>query len=97
MLKTIGITELQRQLRSILDEVVAGDTPYVLTRDRKPEAVIVSYDAFMRWQALQEQDVLRRVDDMIRRMAESNAEYDEAYVAAEVEAAVQEVRKGLAE
>jgi prevent-host-death family protein len=97
MLKTVGVTELQRQLRSILDEVVGGNTPYILTRDSKPEAVIVSYDAFMRLQALQEQDVLRRVDDMIRRLAESNAEYDEAYVAAEVEAAVQEVRKGLAE
>jgi prevent-host-death family protein len=97
MLKTVGVNELQRQLRSILDEVIADNTPYVLTRDSKPEAVIVPYEAFMRMQALQEQDVLQRVDNMIHRMAENNATYDEDFVAAEVEAAIQEVRQGLAE
>lgn len=47
----------------------------------------------MRLQAIQEQDVLQRVDTLIRRMKESNAQYSEAEVTADVEAAIQEVRR----
>ena len=36
---------------------------------------------------------MRRVDALIRRMKESNAQYSEAEVAADVEAAIQEVRR----
>ena len=93
MLKSVGFTELQRQLRSVLAEVVQENVPYVLTQDSEPQAVIVPYAEFMRLQALQEQDVLRRVDALILRMKESNAQYGEAEVAAEVEAAIQEVRQ----
>lgn len=93
MFKSVGFTELQRQLRSVLAEVVQENVPYVLTQDSEPQAVIVPYAEFMRLQALQEQDVLRRVDALILRMKESNAQYSEAEVAAEVEAAIQEVRQ----
>lgn len=90
MLKTVGVTELQRQFRSIFEEVVAGNVPYVLTRDSKPEAVLVSYEEFMR---LQEQDFARRFDELVQRMTEKNAAYTEDEVMNEVKAAIQEVRE----
>lgn len=90
MLKTVGVAELQRQFRSIFEEVVGGNTPYVLTRDSKPEAVLVSYAEFMR---LQDQDFSRRFDDLLQRMAETNAGYTEEEVMAEVKAAIREVRE----
>ena len=90
MLKTVGVAELQRQFRSIFEEVVGENTPYVLTRDSKPEAVLVSYAEFMR---LQDQDFSRRFDDLLQRMAETNAGYTEEEVMAEVEATIREVRE----
>lgn len=90
MLKTVGVTELQRQFRSILEEVVVGNVPYVLTRGSKPEAVLVSYEEFMR---LQEQDFARRFDELVQRMTEKNAGYTEEEVMNEVKAAIQEVRE----
>ena len=93
MLKSVGLTDLQRQLRIVLAEVIQENVPYVLTQDSQPQAVIVPYQEFIRLQALQEQDVLRRVDALVLRMKESNAHYSEAEVAAEVEAAIQEVRR----
>lgn len=89
MLKTIGVTELQRQFRSIFAEVVAGNVPYVLTRGSKPEAVLVSYEEFMR---LQDQDFARRFDELVQHMTEKNAEYTEDEVMSEVKLAIQEVR-----
>ena len=90
MLKTVGVTELQRQFRSILEEVVVGNVPYVLTRGSKPEAVLVSYEEFMR---LQEQDFARRFDELVQRMTEKNAGYTEEEVMNEVKAAIKEVRE----
>lgn len=90
MLKTVGITELQRQFRSIFEEVVGENTPYVLTRGSKPEAVLVSYEEFKR---LHEQDFARRFDELVQRMAEANADYTEEEVMAEVKAAIREVRE----
>lgn len=94
MLKTVGVTELQRQFRSIFEEVVGKNTPYVLTRGSKPEAVLVSYEEFMR---LQEQDFSQRFDALVQRMAEKNAEYSEEEVMAEVKAAIREVREQYSE
>lgn len=90
MLKTVGVTELQRQFRSIFEEVVVGNVPYVLTRGSKPEAVLVSYEEFMR---LQEQDYGRRFDELVQQMTEKNAGYTEDEVMDEVKAAIQEVRE----
>jgi prevent-host-death family protein len=90
-MKIIGVTELQRHFRSVFDQVAEGKTPYVLTRGSRPEAVLISYEEFLQYQALREEDVLARFDRLIARMAEQNAEGDEKEVAADVEAAISEL------
>jgi prevent-host-death family protein len=84
MQKVIGVTELQRRFRSVFDEVAEHKVPYVLTRGSRPEAALISYEEFLRFQAFQEQDTLERFDRLMDRMAEQNAAYNEAEVAADV-------------
>ena len=92
MQKIIGVTDLQRRFRAVFDEVVKDRDCYVLTRSSRPEAVLIPYDDYVRFQQLQEGDVLRRVDEMIVRLAERNADYDEEEVAADVAEALADVR-----
>jgi prevent-host-death family protein len=87
MQKIIGVTELQRRFRAVFDEVVKKQIPYVLTRGSRPEAVLIPYTEFQRLQALQEQEVLARFDQLAARMAAQNAAATEEEVAAEVAAA----------
>jgi prevent-host-death family protein len=87
MHKIIGVTELQRRFRSVFDEVANGNVPYVLTRGSRPEAALISYEDFLAFQALQEEQVLARFDELVTRMAERNAEASEEHVAADVAAA----------
>jgi prevent-host-death family protein len=49
--KIVGVTELQRRFRTIFDEIVLKKTPYVLTRESRPEAVIIPFDL---WERLSE-------------------------------------------
>ena len=87
MHKIIGVTELQRRFRSIFDQVAKENVPYVLMRGSRPEAALISYEDFLAFQALQEQQVLARFDELMARMAERNADVSEDQVAADAAAA----------
>ena len=87
MQKIIGVTELQRRFRSVFDEVAKENTPYVLTRGSRPEAALIPYEHYLRFQALQEDEILRRFDALTTRLAEQNAPYGDDEVAADIEAA----------
>ncbi len=94
MQRIIGVTELQRRFRSVFDQVVRRNTPYVLTRGSRPEAALISYEEFLRYQALREQDVLARFDRLVARMAEQSATSSEDEVATDVTAALSELDAG---
>jgi prevent-host-death family protein len=87
----IGVTELQRRFRAVFDEVAKKHVPYVLTRGSRPEAVLISYEEFTRYQALQEQEVLANFDKLTGRLAEQNAAGSDEEAAADVAAAMAEL------
>lgn len=91
MQRIIGVTELQRRFRSVFDEVVKGRIPYILTRGSRPQAVLISYEDYLRFQELQEQAVTARFDQLVARMAQQQATLDEAEVAVDVAAALAEL------
>ncbi len=97
MQKIIGVTELQRRFRAVLDEVVREGIPYVLTRSSRPEAVLIPYETFLHYQELEEKEVLARIDSLLARLAEQNAERTDEEVAADVQAAISEVRRSCAQ
>ena len=83
----IGVTELQRRFRSFFDEVVRKRTPLVLTRGSRPEAVLISYDDYLRFQQMQESEVLAQFEQVWNRLAKVNSEFDEAEIAADIKIA----------
>jgi prevent-host-death family protein len=89
MQKIIGVTELQRKFRPFFEGVVNKRTPLILTRGSRPEAVLISYEDYLRYQQLQESEVLARFDKVWDRLAEVNAEFSEDEIAADIKAARQ--------
>jgi len=89
--KIIGVTELQRRFKKVLDEVVKRGIPYVLTRGSRPEAALVPYHEFLRYQEFQEGEILNRFDRLAERMAAQNERFSEAEVEADVRAAREQV------
>jgi prevent-host-death family protein len=92
MQKIIGVTELQRNFRAVFDEVARDNMPYVLTRGSRPEAAIIPYEEFIRFLAWKDQEILAEFDRAMVRVAEQNAIYGDDEIAADVEAAIAEVR-----
>ena len=94
MLKIIGVTELQRRFRLVFDEVVQQKTPVVLTRGSRPEAVLISYQEYLRLQAAQADEALAHFDRIWERLAQLNTDADETLLAADIEAARIDLREG---
>lgn len=87
MNKIIGVTELQRRFKSVFDEVVKRGIPYILTRGSRAEAALLPYKDFLRYQELQEREILDRFDRLSERMGEQNRQYSEEEVEADIRAA----------
>ena len=87
MQKILGVTELQRRFRAVFDEVVRKRIPVVLTRGSRPEAVLIAYQDYLRFQEMQEIEVLARFDQVWDRLAEANAAYSDEEIAADIDAA----------
>ena len=91
MNKIIGVTELQRRFKNVLDEVVKRGVPYVLTRGSRPEAALIPYNEFLRYQEFQEREILIRFDRLVERMAAQNERFSEEEVEADVQVAQERV------
>ena len=87
MQKIIGVTELQRKFRPFFEDVVRTHTPLILTRGSRPEAVLIPYEDYLRFQQMQQSEVLARFDKVWNRLEEANAAYGEAEIAADIESA----------
>jgi len=91
MQQIVGVTELQRKFRSFFDQVVNKRTPIVLTRGSRPEAVLIPYEEYLRFQALRESEVLAHFDQVWTRLSVLNAGFSDEEVAADIEAARSEL------
>ncbi len=87
MQEIIGVTELQRSFRSFFNQVVQKHTPLILTRGSRPEAVMIPYKDYLRFQQMQENEVLARFDRVWEKLGELNAEYSDDEIAADIRAA----------
>lgn len=87
MNKIIGVTDLQRRFKSVLDDVGKRGIPYVLTRGSRPEAALVPYDEYQRFQEFQESEILNRFDRLADRMATQNARFSDEEVEADIQVA----------
>ncbi|MBC8335784.1 MAG: type II toxin-antitoxin system Phd/YefM family antitoxin [Anaerolineales bacterium] len=87
MQEIVGVTELQRRFRSFFDQVVQKNMPLVLTRGSRPEAVMIPYQDYLRFQQMQESEVLARFDRVWEKLGELNAEYSDDEIAADIRAA----------
>jgi prevent-host-death family protein len=90
--KIIGVTELQRGFRKVIDEVAEERVPYILTRGSRPEAVLVPYDEYQRLQALQEKEIVYELDRLLERNIARTEEIDEREAVADTARARREVR-----
>lgn len=84
MQQIVGVTELQRSFRSFFDEVTQERNPIILTRGSRPEAALIPYEDYLRFQEMQELEVLARFDQVWNRLDELNAQYSYDEIATDI-------------
>ena len=88
----IGVTDLQRKFRPVFDEVARGGRSYVLTRGSRPEAALIPYEDYLRFQRLQEEQVFVRFDQLMTRLSRQNAAFSEDEIAEDLQAADEDLK-----
>lgn len=86
MQQIIGVTELQRKFRFFFDQVVSKRTSIILTRGSHPEAALIPYEAYLRFQQMQEGEVLAHFERVWNRLAEVNADFKDNEITADIKA-----------
>lgn len=89
MQRFIGVTQLQRKFHSLFESVIRKRTIVIITRNSRPEAVLIPYEDYVRYQQMQESEVLARFNKVWDRLAEVNVEFSEEEIAADIKAASQ--------
>lgn len=97
MQKIIGVTEFQRRLRALFDDVVQKQISVVLTRNSNPEAALIPYSNYLRFQQRQESEVLARFDQVWNRLAQLNSSFSSKEIAADIEDAREGERKRISQ
>lgn len=92
MNKMIGVTDLQRNFKAVLDDVTQRKTPYVLTRDSRPEAVVIPYEAWLEFEAARKASLLARFDTMLDERTTQTKSISDKQVDADVKLAMRDVR-----
>jgi len=93
MNKVIGVTELQRHFRGVLEDVINHRVAYILTRGSRPEAAMIPYEDYLRFQKLNETQVLARFDLLLEKMARVNVSFSDEEVAGDLDAAAPAVQR----
>ena len=93
MNRIIGVTELQRNFRRVFDEVARDRVPYILTRNSRPEVVMVPYEEFIKFQQAREAEITARLDRLLARMKERNAGFSDEEIEADLREAEKETRR----
>ena len=87
MQKIISTMKLRRQFRKFFEDVVRTRIYLVLTRNARPEAALIPYDDYLRFQQMQESEALAHFDQAWNRLAQLNAAYSDDEIVMDVKVA----------
>lgn len=92
--KTIAIEDLERQYRTVLEEVIRQGVAYLVTKDDQPGAALIPYPELVRLQKRAQlgTSFWEQWERSTERLAAANAHFTDDEVEADVTAAVEEVR-----
>ena len=93
MNKLIDVFEAQKKLPQLAKDARAKKVRYILTENKQPVTVMISYETYLKWSEPEKQEALARFDKIREEIGEKNAHIPEE----EVEADLEMVTKALRE
>ena len=75
MEKIIGITEARTNIKNLVDKVSEQNETYIIARDSKPKAVIISYDEYIRNRTMIEESRKLRFEKVLKETRNQFAQW----------------------
>lgn len=90
----VSTTELQRNIKQVLERLNSSSEPLVVVRDSQPEAVMMSYSEFRRYSEIERQMVRKQMEEVWERMRRKNAKVPMREIDKVIEEAKKYARRG---
>lgn len=89
----VSTTELQRNIKQVLERLNASSEPLVVVRDSQPEAVMLQYSEFKRLSGIEKEVLKEKMEIILRKMANRNRNISDKELNADIEEAKRATRR----
>lgn len=90
----VSTTDLQRNIKKVLEKLNSSTEPLVIVRDSKPKAVIMSYGEYFRLSALEKEIIKLKMEEVWNEMRIKNKNVSDKEIDRTIEEAKKYAKRG---
>ena len=88
----VSTTELQRNMKKVLEKLNSSSEPLVVVRDSTPAAVMLSYSEYKRLSGFEKEMLKEKMLKILDEMAKRNKKFSDKEINADIEEAIRFAR-----
>lgn len=90
----VSTTDLQRNIKKVLEKLNSSTEPLVVVRDSEPKAVMLQYSEFKRLSEIEKQMIRKEMEEVLEIMRKRNAKVPMKEIDKVIEEAIRYARRG---
>ncbi|OGF98699.1 hypothetical protein A3D78_04510 [Candidatus Gottesmanbacteria bacterium RIFCSPHIGHO2_02_FULL_39_14] len=90
----VSTTELQRNIKSVLDKLNDNNEPLIVVRDSKPKAVMMPYSEYKRLSSLEKEVIRLQMEKVWEKMRIINKNVSDKELNKDIEEAIKYAKNG---
>ena len=88
----ISTTELQRNIKSVLERLEKNNKPLIVVKDSRPKAVMIRFNEYKRLSELEKGMLKKKMEEILEEMAKRNAKFSDEEIDRDIGEAVKYAR-----
>ena len=89
----VSTTDLQRNIKSVLEQLDKSGEPLIVVRDSKPRAVMMQYGEYKRLSDLEKSLLKKQMMEILEEQAKRNAKFSDEEINRDIEEAIKYARR----
>lgn len=89
----VSTTQLQRNIKAVLERLDKSNEPLIIVKDSKPKAVMLHYDEYKRLSEMEKNLLKSKMEEILDEMAKKNAKFSDEEINRDIKEAIKHVRR----
>lgn len=89
----VSTTELQRNIKKVLERLNSSTEPLIVVRDSQPVAVMLTYTEYKRLSSFEKEVISEKMKKILGNVAKRNKKFSDKEINEDIEEAIRIVRR----